>query len=208
MTRDKEDGGVPARLAALRERMRASGMDAYLVPSGDFHGSENMGEYFQCRAYITGFTGSAGTAAILPESAGLWTDGRYFVQAEAQLLGSGISLFKMGQEGVPDLEDYLAEQLPEGGVLGLDGRMADMLTVERLVEKLAPKRISLSFHADLAPAAFTQAAVDRAGAPGRRGGGGEAGGLKGGDPGKKRHGACADSFGRDCVAFESQGRRY
>ena len=150
MTRDREDGGVPARLAALRERMRASGMDAYLVPSGDFHGSENMGEYFQCRAYITGFTGSAGTAAILPESAGLWTDGRYFVQAEAQLLGSGISLFKMGQEGVPDLEDYLAEQLPEGGVLGLDGRMADMLTVERLVEKLAPKRISLSFHADLA----------------------------------------------------------
>ena len=117
MTRDKEDGGVPARLAALRERMRASGMDAYLVPSGDFHGSENMGEYFQCRAYITGFTGSAGTAAILPESAGLWTDGRYFVQAEAQLLGSGISLFKMGQEGVPDLEDYLAEQLP-GGLIG------------------------------------------------------------------------------------------
>lgn len=151
MMQDRRDSGcVKERLAALRERMRACGMDAYLVPSGDFHGSENVGEYFQCRAYITGFTGSAGTAVILPESAGLWTDGRYFVQAKAQLLGSGISLFKMGQEGVPDVEDYLAETLPEGGVLGVDGRTVDMQTMEALVKKLEPRRIAVSFHTDLA----------------------------------------------------------
>ena len=81
---------VQKRLSALRELMKKRGVDAYLVPTDDFHASEYVGDYFKCRKYITGFTGSAGTAVITEDMAGLWTDGRYFIQAarskELQLL--------------------------------------------------------------------------------------------------------------------------
>lgn len=76
---------VKDRIAALRARMKETGIDAYLIPTDDFHGSEYVGEYFKCRKYITGFTGSAGTAVIMQDMAGLWTDGRYFIQAADQL---------------------------------------------------------------------------------------------------------------------------
>ena len=72
---------VKERIAALRARMKETEIDAYLIPTDDFHGSEYVGEYFKCRKYITGFTGSAGTAVIMQDMAGLWTDGRYFIQA-------------------------------------------------------------------------------------------------------------------------------
>lgn len=75
---------VKERIAALRARMKETGIDAYLIPTDDFHGSEYVGEYFKCRKYITGFTGSAGTAVIMQDMAGLWTDGRYFIQAADQ----------------------------------------------------------------------------------------------------------------------------
>ena len=78
---------VKDRIAALRARMKETGIDAYLIPTDDFHGSEYVGEYFKCRKYITGFTGSAGTAVIMQDMAGLWTDGRYFIQAADQLEG-------------------------------------------------------------------------------------------------------------------------
>ena len=96
---------IPERLAALRSLMKDHKVDAYLVPTDDFHCSEYVGEYFKCRKYITGFTGSAGTAVITQKEAGLWTDGRYFIQAAAQLKGTGVTLFKMGEEGVPTLEE-------------------------------------------------------------------------------------------------------
>lgn len=70
------------RIAALRARMKETGIDAYLIPTDDFHGSEYVGEYFKCRKYITGFTGSAGTAVIMQDMAGLWTDGRYFIRLQ------------------------------------------------------------------------------------------------------------------------------
>jgi len=113
---------VPQRLAALREKMKEAGVDAYLVPTDDFHSSEYVGEYFTCRKYITGFTGSAGTALIMQDMAGLWTDGRYFLQAQQQLEGSGVTLFKMREEGVPTIEAFLAENMKEGMTLGFDGR--------------------------------------------------------------------------------------
>lgn len=115
---------IQARLSALRERMRVHGIDMYLVFSSDFHGSEYVGEYFRCREYITGFTGSAGTAVITQEEAGLWTDGRYFLQAEQELDGTGIRLYKMGQEDVPTVTEYVRDNLDEGQVLGFDGRTA------------------------------------------------------------------------------------
>lgn len=85
---------VKERVAALHARMKETGIDAYLIPTDDFHGSEYVGEYFKCRKYITGFNGSAGTAVIMQDMAGLWTDGRYFIQAANQLEGTGITLFK------------------------------------------------------------------------------------------------------------------
>ncbi|MBR4691200.1 MAG: aminopeptidase P family protein [Oscillospiraceae bacterium] len=113
---------VPERLARLRQEMKTRGIDVYVVPTADYHGSEYVGEHFKARQYATGFTGSAGTAVITASEAGLWTDGRYFIQAEAQLAGSGVTLYRMGEEGVPELRDFAAEKLPEGGCLGFDGR--------------------------------------------------------------------------------------
>ena len=104
---------IQERLAKLRELMKDRGMDAYLVPTADFHESEYVGDYFKCRSFLSGFTGSAGTLAVTMDEAALWVDGRYFVQAGNQLQGSGISMMKMGEEGVPELEDYLVA-LTEG----------------------------------------------------------------------------------------------
>ena len=111
---------VNERITALRERMKEKKIDAYLVPTDDFHASEYVGEYFKCRKYITGFTGSAGTAVIMQDMAGLWTDGRYFIQAAAQLEGTGVDLFKMGEPGVPTIHQFLEEKLGEGICLGFD----------------------------------------------------------------------------------------
>ena len=110
------------QLIALRREMAAHGVDYYLIPTDDFHSSEYVGEHFKCRAYVSGFTGSAGTLLVGKEWAGLWTDGRYFLQGAMQLEGSGIDLMKIGEPDVPTIEDYLSEHLQEGEVLGFDGR--------------------------------------------------------------------------------------
>ena len=89
---------IRERIEKLRAEMAQRGIDIYVVPTSDFHESEYVGEYFQARAYITGFTGSAGTAVITMEEAGLWTDARYFIQAEKQLENSGVTLYRMGEE--------------------------------------------------------------------------------------------------------------
>ncbi len=113
---------IPQKLSLLRREMKARGIDIYIVPTADYHGSEYVGEHFKARQFITGFTGSAGTAVITMTEAGLWTDARYFLQADAQLKGSGVTLYRMGEEGVPTLNEYLAEKLPQGGCIGFDGR--------------------------------------------------------------------------------------
>lgn len=110
------------QLQALRDVMAEHKIDAYLIPTDDFHGSEYVGEHFACRKYVSGFTGSAGTLLVFPQWAGLWTDGRYFLQAEAELKDSGIRLMKMGQPGVPTLDEFLRNSLQPDQVLGFDGR--------------------------------------------------------------------------------------
>ena len=127
---------IKERIARLRKEMETYHMAAYLVPTADFHESEYVGEHFTCRKYITGFTGSAGIALITKDWAGQWTDGRYFVQAAAELKGSGVELMKMGQPGVPTVQQYLEEHMPEGGVLGFDGRVINSKTGEALKERL------------------------------------------------------------------------
>ena len=108
------------RLEALRRLMRARGIDAYLVLTDDYHASEYVGDYFKSRAYLSGFTGSAGTLVVTAEEAGLWTDGRYFLQAAAQLQRSGITLRKIGEDVT--IPAYLKAVLPPGRCLGYDGR--------------------------------------------------------------------------------------
>lgn len=130
---------IKDRIEELRKKMEEQGIDVYIVPTADCHDSEYAGPYFKCREYITGFTGSAGTAVITKKEACLWTDGRYFVQAAMELEGSGVRLMKMGQEGVPTMEAYVEEALEEGGVLGFDGRVIPAAKGEEL-EKLAEKK--------------------------------------------------------------------
>lgn len=136
-------------LCCLRERMQEESVDAYLIMTDDFHGSEYVGDYFKSREYISGFTGSAGTLLVRKDCAGLWTDGRYFLQAETQLAGSGITLFRSGQPGVPDLEDYLVEQLADGQTLGFDGRCVMAGYARRLRERLEQKGVRIRNDLDL-----------------------------------------------------------
>ncbi|MCD8223955.1 MAG: aminopeptidase P family protein [Clostridiales bacterium] len=137
------------RISLLREHMKPGKIDAYLVPTADYHESEYVGDHFKCREYITGFTGSAGTALITRDWAGLWTDGRYFIQAAAQLAGSGVELMKQGQPNVPTLEEYLETHMPEGGILGFDGRSVNARMGENLERRLAAKNVSLACTEDL-----------------------------------------------------------
>ena len=137
-------------LTALRRRMAETGVDAYLIPSDDFHGSEYVGDYFKCRSYISGFTGSAGTLIALQDQAGLWTDGRYFLQAEAQLEGSGITLYRMGEKNVPTEEVFLKEHLKEGQVLGFDGRTVTARRFHALQKQLSAQNIRFRTDLDLA----------------------------------------------------------
>jgi len=123
---------VSERLAALRAGMKEAGVYAYMVPTADFHGSEYVAPYFKAREYLSGFTGSAGTLLVLPEMAGLWTDGRYFIQAANELEGSGITLFRMGEPKVPSMEEFLKENMPAGSSLGFDGRCISINDGEKL----------------------------------------------------------------------------
>ena len=110
------------RLAALRKLMNEKGVDYYMIPTADFHNSEYVHDYFKCREFMSGFTGSNGTMVIGQEAACLWTDGRYFIQAERELAGSGIVLMRMNEPGVPKIADYLKEKMKAGETLGFDGR--------------------------------------------------------------------------------------
>ncbi len=140
---------IQERLEALRRQMQKRKIDIYVVPTADFHESEYVGEHFKARRFITGFTGSAGTAVITLTEAGLWTDGRYFVQAEKQLAGSTVTLYRMGEEGVPKVDEFIAEKLPEGGCLGFDGRVVNGAWGGRLNRIASEKHATLHVDEDL-----------------------------------------------------------
>ena len=140
---------IKERLVALRAEMKKRNIDIYVVPTADFHESEYVGEYFKARKYITGFTGSAGTAVITMEEAGLWTDGRYFVQAERELQDSSVMLYRMGEEGVPEVDAFIEAKLPKGGILGFDGRVVNARWGAKLAEIAAAKSAKLFVKEDL-----------------------------------------------------------
>lgn len=117
---------IKERLMELREEMNKEGMQAYIIPTSDFHETEYVSEYFAARKYMSGFTGSAGVLVVLLDKAGLWTDGRYFIQAANQLAGSGIDLMKQGQEDTPSIEEYIVTNLTQGSIVGFDGRVMNV----------------------------------------------------------------------------------
>ena len=143
------------RLQALRERMQKKGIDVYLIPTDDFHESEYVGDYFKARKFMSGFTGSAGTLVVTPSEAGVWTDGRYFIQAENQLKGSTIDLYRMGQPDVPAVEKFIEDKTPENGCLGFDGRVVSAETGLKLKEALAKKNARIDASEDLVDAVWT-----------------------------------------------------
>lgn len=137
------------KIGQLRDRMKELGIDAYLVPTADFHESEYVGEFFKCRHFLTGFNGTAGTAVITMDKAGLWTDGRYFVQAEEQLSGSEIKLYRMDEPEFPTLDEFLEEELPVDGCLGFDGRVVNSELGYGLQNLLQEKNVTINCSKDL-----------------------------------------------------------
>jgi len=146
---------INARIEQLRAEMKKRGIAAYVVPTSDFHNSEYVGVYFKCREFITGFTGSAGTAVITMDEANLWTDGRYFLQAADQLKDSCVILRKMGEEGVPKITEYLKNVLKEGDILGFDGRVIDADTGKDFADIVEQKKGSLKVDEDLVDLIWT-----------------------------------------------------
>lgn len=139
------------QLTDIREQMKAEQIDFYLIVSDDFHASEYVGDYFKCREYVSGFDGSAGTLVITKDMAGLWTDGRYFIQAAQQLKNSGIDLYRSGEKDVPTVTEFLVEQLESGQCLGFDGRTVNADYVKTLQRKLIDhkKQITMKTNLDL-----------------------------------------------------------
>nr|WP_294573523.1 aminopeptidase P family protein [uncultured Romboutsia sp.] len=140
---------IKQRIEKIRDLMKEKNIYAYIVPSSDYHQSEYVGDYFKAREFMSGFTGSAGTLIVSMDEVGLWTDVRYFIQAEQELKHSGIKLFKMGEEGVPTIEEYLLEKLPKNSTLGFDGRVMSVKEGQNLANKLVFKGINIEYKYDL-----------------------------------------------------------
>ena len=137
------------RIDALRKIMQKQQIDYYYVTSQDYHNSEYVDEYFKEREFLSGFTGSNGNLLIGAKTAGLWTDGRYFIQAKSQLAGSGVELFCMGEEGVPTVEEYLEEQINDGQTLAFDGRCISIEAGEKLEKVVKKKGGSIHYEPEL-----------------------------------------------------------
>ena len=144
------------RIHNLRQIMKNAKVDAYIVPTSDFHGSEYVSDYFKAREYLCGFSGSNGTLLVLKDTAFLWTDGRYFIQAEKELRGTDVVLMKMAEEFVPTIEEYLEENLCEGQTVGFDGRVIDYKYGECLRTRLSKKNISIKYDKDLVSYIWSQ----------------------------------------------------
>ncbi len=141
------------RLSSLRQLMQEKGVDYYLIPTADFHNSEYVHDYFKCREFMSGFTGSNGTMVISAQEACLWTDGRYFIQCERELAGSSIRMMKISEPGVPTISEYLQQHMQEEQTLGFDGRCVSASQLLDFQDKL--KDISYKMDEDLVASLWT-----------------------------------------------------
>lgn len=130
-------------ICSLLQEMNRAGVQAYMIPSSDPHMGEYTPAHWKSRQYFSGFSGSAGTLVVTPTRSGLWTDGRYFIQAAHELAGSGIELFRMGVEGVPTVEEFLLQTLVPGSCVGFDGRMLSAAKVKSMQDKFVDKKLSV-----------------------------------------------------------------
>ena len=151
-----ENQVIQQRISALRKEMEKAGIDYYMVPTADFHNSEYVNDYFKVRQFLCGFTGSNGTLVVSRKEAGLWTDGRYFIQAAKELTGTGVRLYRMLDEGVPTIEEYLVQEMKEGEVLGFDGRVIPASRGKKLEKLLADKKARIAYDRDLADLVWTE----------------------------------------------------
>lgn len=131
------------KLSLLRQKMKEAGVQAYLIPSSDPHISEYLPDHWRARAWLSGFDGSAGTLVVTETESGLWTDGRYFIQAQRQMEGSEIVLYRMGEKGVPTVQQFLLSHLNAGQVLGLDGMVTATSTVLDMEAAFVEKEIGI-----------------------------------------------------------------
>src|SRR5579864_901178 len=152
-----EISSIPERIALLRGAMAREGLAAYLVPSADPHLSEYLPGRWQGRQWLSGFTGSVGTLVVTNSFAGLWVDSRYWVQAEAQLAGTGVQLVKMmaGQQSTPHV-DWLAQNVESGSTVGVDGAVLGVAAARTLTEALTARDIMLRTDVDLLDAIWPQ----------------------------------------------------
>lgn len=142
------------RLLSLRNQMKEAGVHCMVIPTSDYHNSEYVSDFFMARKYFSGFTGSAGTLVVTPDEAALFTDGRYFIQAAKELEGSGITLMKMGEPGVPTMTEYVDQKLQQGWTLCFDGRVITSSKGSEL-EEIAKKHAGqVRFDLDLCDAAW------------------------------------------------------
>lgn len=137
------------KLAQIREKMKAEGVDGYIIPSSDPHISEYLPDRYKCIEWVSGFTGSAGTLAITQDFAGLWTDSRYFVQAKEQLNGTGFELVPLQKQGAFEYVEWLGEQLPKGSRVAFDGQLASLNLAKALKSTLTPKNIEVRGDLDI-----------------------------------------------------------
>ena len=137
------------KIASLRLAMKQNKVSAYIIPSQDPHMSEYVTEHFKARQYFSGFTGSAGTLVVTEKGSGLWTDGRYFIQAEHQLSGSEVQLFKMGQKDVPTYIEYIVRELEDEQTVAIDGKLFSAATVKNMKKSFKDKKLKLNTGLDL-----------------------------------------------------------
>ena len=140
---------IKDRIKTLRKLMKENNIDIYYIPTDDDHMSEYVANYFKCREFISGFTGSAGVVVVTQKEAGLWTDGRYFIQAEKQLKNTGIKLYKQRNLGVITFEQFIVSKLPKDGVLGFDGKVVNQNMKDRLATLIKGKNGTISLDKDL-----------------------------------------------------------
>ena len=152
-----ETASIPERIAQLRSAMKQAGLAAWLVPSADPHLSEYLPGRWQGREWLSGFTGSVGTLVVTADFAGLWVDSRYWVQAEAQLAGTGIQLMKMfgGQQSAPHI-DWLAQNVPAGASVGVDGAVLGVAAARALTDALTARGVELRMDLDLLDTVWPQ----------------------------------------------------
>ncbi len=143
------------KIERLRQAMTDHKIDALIIPTGDPHKSEYVAEHWQAGKWLTGFSGSAGTAVVTRDKAILWTDFRYYIQAEKQLDGSGFELFRMGDQGVPFFTKWLKDTLEPGAVVGIDAKVFSTAGVKELKKELDEKGIRLDTAADILSLVWT-----------------------------------------------------